>query len=224
MLTSTVHERRLNLFKISTRDAHLHLSTQDAHLHLSTRDAHLHLSAIDKISLPGKNTRAQEKLGPRHRFHPAKNSGRATRAKVPPRRKFGPQYSGPDSTQEKTRAPILGARFHPGERYSGPNFTRGKIRARILGSRFPGYRSPLSPPELMPVCSNFPLSLSSSGSPCYSLGPLLGPLLARSHLDSQLLSFVERILMGISSDLARKSSLASRWPDATESGVGITLD
>ena len=30
-------------------------------------------------------------------------------------------------------------------------------------------------------------------------GPLLGPLSARSHLDSQLLSFVERVMMEISS-------------------------
>ena len=43
--------------------------------------------------------------------------------------------------------------------------------------------------QLLPV----PLTL------CYSLGPLLGPLSARSHLDSQLLSFVERVLMRISS-------------------------
>ena len=79
----------------------------------------------------------KEKLGPRHRSHPGKNSGPdawasfrpgglsgpVIRALVPPGRKLGPRCSGPN--------------------------------------KFPGYRSLVSPPELMPLCSNLPLSLSS---------------------------------------------------------------
>ena len=65
-----------------------------------------------------QKTRA-ELRGPR--FHRGENSGPNTRGQIPPRRKLGPRYSGPDSTQgNDTRAQISpGAKFGPG--YSGPD-------------------------------------------------------------------------------------------------------
>ena len=61
---------------------------------------------------------------------------------------------------------------------------------------------------------------------CYSLGPLLGPLSSRSHLESQLLPFVKIALIGISSVPRSKifsdhESLTTRLPDVTESSGGI---
>ena len=149
-----LHAHRQNLFKISTRDAHLHLSTRDAHLHISTRDAHLHistrdadlhLSALDKISHPSDST-PEKKLGPRY----------LATHQIPSRKCSGPDT---DPTQGKTRAPTI-----------GPHSTQEETRARVVGGKFPGYRSPVSHQS---SCPNLPLSLSSLSSPCYSLASFL---------------------------------------------------
>ena len=201
MLTSTVHVRRQNLFKISTRDAHLHLST---------RDAHLHLSALDKISHPSDSTPEQtrapilghpsdsikEKLGPRHRSHPGKNSGPdawasfrpggysgpGIRAQVPPGRKLGPRCSGPNS---------LGIDLPCPRQSSCPCAPISPSLCHL-----PGFTML----QLPPLVCRYRLGLTSIASCCRSL---------------------RESSWGFPPYLAPKSSLATRWPDATESSVGI---
>ena len=150
MLTSTVHAHRQNRFKISTRDAHLHLSTLYVHLHLS---------ALDKISNPSDST-PEKNSGPDTwppiRFHqgkaraqtqipPREKLGPRCLGLIPPRRTLGPSYSGPRSAREKTRAQVLGAKQIPWVPIS-----RVPARAHDLALQSP------------------PLSVIGLGSSCYS--------------------------------------------------------
>ena len=117
---------------------------------------------------PG-NTRAQtqipprEKLGPRYWGHPGENSGPDTRD---PQGKTRAQILGArfHSVQEKTRAPILRLIFPPGEN-SGPD-TRAQV---TLGTDLPCPRQSSCPCAPIPPCLCHHL-----GSSCYNLASLLG--------------------------------------------------
>ena len=153
---------------------------------------------------------------------------------IPPEKK----KSGPDTwppiifyrgnaraqTQTPTRAelgPVSFGLIPPrrtlGPRYSGPGSAREKPRAQVLWPKFPGYRSPVSLPELMRLGSNLPLSLSSSDFTMLQPTSSCVPLSARSHPDGQVLSFVERVLMGIFSVL--RSLILSGYEVARRHGV-----
>ena len=75
---------------------------------------------------------------------------------IPPRRTLRASYSGPRSARDKTRAQGLGAKQVPWV----PIF--------------------VSPPKLMPLCSNLPLSLSSPGFIMLQLTPAWAPTVSVS--------------------------------------------
>ena len=144
---------------------------------------------------------------PHIRFHQGK--ARAP-TQIPPREKLAPRRLG-----------LIPLRRKLGPMYLCPSSTREKTRAQVLGTKFPRYGSPVSRQS---SCLCAPISSSLCHLPGFTMfrrAPPLGPLSARSRHDSQLLSFVERVLRRISSVFAPKSALATRWPDATESSVGI---
>ena len=68
-----------------------------------------------------------------------------------------------------------------------------------LGPRYLGTDLPCPCQSSCPCAPISPSLCHLLGSPYYSLASLLGPLSARSHFDSQLLSFIERVLTEVSS-------------------------
>ena len=117
---------------------------------------------------------------------------------------------GPHFTQEETRAQVFGPRFHPGEN-SGPG-ARGQI-PWVPISRVPARPHALvlqSPP--LPVISGVTMLQLGLLSGRYRLGLTSIARDCRSLRES---------LWGFPPYLAPKSSLATRWPDATEYSGGI---
>ena len=161
-------------------------SSSATRIYVLYRSFYVYPSPLVPIRLhhPGQNSGLD--TWPPIRFHPGKARAETL---IPPR-----ENSGPD----------VWASFRPGG-LSGPVIRALVPPGRKLGPRcsgpnkFPGYRSLVSPPELMTLRSNLPLSLSSAWVHHVTAASSCVPLSARSHLDSQLLSFVERVLMGISS-------------------------
>ena len=139
------------------------------------------------------------------RFHSGKSRAQT---QIPPRENLGPRNLGPDSSP--------GRNLGPG--YSGPGSTEEKPRAQVLEPRFPGYRSPVFPPEPMPLCSNPPLSLSSSGLTMVQLG---APLLLGITSMASCCRSLRESCWRFPPYLAHKSSPATRWTDAMVSSGGV---
>ena len=97
--------------------------------------------------IPPRKTNSGPDSRPPIRFHPGNTRAQT---QIPPREKLGPRYwghpgenSGPDTRdpQGKTRAQILGARFHSGEN-SGPDTPAHIPPRRKLGPRYSGPGNP----------------------------------------------------------------------------------
>ena len=147
---------------------------------------------------------------PRLRFH--QGTSRA-QTQIPPRETLGPRRLG-----------LIPPRRKRGPRYSGPGSARKKPRAKVLGAKFP--RIDLPCPRQSSSCPFAPISPSLGhhlSSPCYRLAPSINRGRYRHGLTSiaSCCRSLREASWGFPPYLALKSSLATRWPDAMESSVGI---